>query len=237
VNELHRHDESESVGAYALGALPELEAQVFERHLMRCEQCQDELQRLNEAVEALPRSVTPHEAPASLKTSLMDVVNAEAASRGGAPERARWRPSFRLPRLAPAAAWAAAAVLIVGVLGGYGISQLGSDDESGRTLQAQVDMNQLPDGSASLSVPADEDDGSVLRVEGMPDPGGERVYQVWVQRDGEVVPVSIFNVDGDGDGSAAVPQSLEDGDAVMVTREPRGGSEEPTESPVLRVDV
>ena len=50
-------------------------------------------------------------------------------------------------------------------------------------------MNRLPDGSASLSVPEDADDGSVLRVEGMPDPGGDRVYQVWVERDGEVVPV------------------------------------------------
>ncbi len=27
-------EQAESVGAYALGALPELEAQVFERHLM-----------------------------------------------------------------------------------------------------------------------------------------------------------------------------------------------------------
>ena len=98
-------------------------------------------------------------------------------------------------------------------------------------------MNRLPDGSASLSVPADGDDGSVLRVEGMPDPGAERVYQVWVERDGEVVPVSIFNVDDDGEGSAAVPESLDDGDAVMVTREPRGGSDEPTEAPVLRLDV
>jgi anti-sigma-K factor RskA len=228
-------DQVENVGAYALGALPEIEAQVFERHLMACEECQEELRHLNEAVEALPRSVAPHEPPPSLRTSLMEQVHADAGR--AAPARERWRPSFRLPRLGPAVAWAAAAVLIVGVLAGYGVSQLASDDDGGRTLQAQVDMKRLPDGSASLAVPADEDDGSVLRVQGMPDPGGERVYQVWVERDGEVVPVSIFNVDGDGGGSAAVPQSLEDGDAVMVTREPRGGSDEPTEAPVLRVDV
>jgi anti-sigma-K factor RskA len=233
-DELRRHDEGENVGAYALGALPELEAQVFERHLMGCEECQEELRRLNEAVEALPRSVTPHEAPTSLKTSVMEVVNAEAAGRNAVRDPARWRPSFRLPRLAPAAAWAAAAVLIVGVLAGYGISELAGDDDGGRTLQAQVDMKRLPEGSASLSV---EDEESVLRVEGMPDPGAERVYQVWVQHDGEVVPASIFNVDSNGAGSAAVPQPLEEGDAVMVTRERRGGAEAPTEAPVLRVDV
>jgi anti-sigma-K factor RskA len=228
------HAEAENVGAYALGALPELEAQVFERHLMACELCQEELHRLNEAVESLPRSVPAHEPPASLKASLMDVVSADAADR----RPARRRLTFRLPQLRPATAWAAAAVLIaVGVLTGYGVSQLTGGDEGGRTLQAQVDTNRLPKGSASLSVPEDEDDGSVLTVEGLPDPGAERVYQVWVQRGGDVVPVSIFDVDASGSGAAAVPESLQDADAVMVTREPRGGSAEPTEEPVLRVDV
>ena len=227
-------DQVESIGAYALGALPELEAQVFERHLMACGECQEELLRLTEAVEALPRSVTQHEAPPSVKAGLMEVVNAEAESARPAPQRRRF--AFRLPRFTPAIAWAAAAFLVVGGLVGYGASQLGGDDEGARTLQAQVDMNRVPDGSASLSVPEDED-GSVLRVEGMPDAGQGRVYQVWVESDGEVVPVSIFDVDRSGNGAAAVPESLDDADAVMVTREPRGGSAEPTEAPLLRVDV
>jgi anti-sigma-K factor RskA len=224
-------EQSESVGAYALGALPALEAQVFERHLMGCELCQEELRRLTEAVEALPRSVPPHQPPASLKASLMEQVRAEAAPSPSA-RRERWR--FSLPRLRPAMAWAAAALLMAGVLTGYGLSQLGGDG-GGRTLQAQVDMQRLPQGSATLSVP--EEGGAVLRVEGMPDPGKERVYQVWVERDGNVEPASIFNVDENGAGAAAVPESIDGVSAVMVTREPRGGSPEPTERPVLRVDV
>src|SRR6186997_1472730 len=104
-------DQVENIGAYALGALPELKAQVFERHLMSCEECQQELHRLNQAVEALPRSVTLHEPPPSLKASLMHTVDAEAAPT---PRPARRR--FTLPRLQPAFAWAAAAcVLAAGV--------------------------------------------------------------------------------------------------------------------------
>ena len=221
-------DQVESIGAYALGALPELEAQVFERHLMSCEECQEELHRLNQAVEALPRSVTLHQPPPSLKASLMDAVNAEAAPT---PRPARRR--FSLPRLQPAFAWAAAAcVLAAGV--GYGVSELAQDESGARTLSAQVDDQRVPGASGRLSV---ADDGAVLEVKGMPDAGRGRVYEVWVERDGEVAPASIFDVDATGNGAAAVPGSLDDIDAVMVTREQHGGADQPTEMPVIRVDV
>jgi anti-sigma factor RsiW len=219
-------DQVENVGAYALGALPELDAQVFERHLMSCDECQEELLRLNEAVEALPRSVAPHKPPPSLKASLMDVVNKEA-------EPTRRRRRFVVPQFRPAIAWAAAAcVLALGI--GYGLSELGDDEASTRTLSARVDDQRLPGATGSLSV---SDSGSVLSVEGMPDAGRGRVYEVWVERDGEVEPASIFDVNDRGSGAAAVPGSLEDVDAVMVTREKRGGVEQPTEMPVIRVDV
>jgi anti-sigma factor RsiW len=218
----------ESIGAYALGALPELEAQVFERHLMSCEECQEELHRLNQAVESLPRSVSLHQPPASLKAGLMEAVNAEAA-----PTPAPARRRFSLPRLQPAFAWAAAAcVLAVGV--GYGVSELSQDESGARTLSAQVDDQRVPGASGRLSV---SDDGAVLEVEGMPDAGRGRVYEVWVERDGDVTPASIFDVDASGNGAAAVPGSLDDIDAVMVTREQRGGADQPTEMPVVRVDV
>jgi anti-sigma-K factor RskA len=234
-------EQSENIGAYALGALPELEARLFERHLMGCEACQDELQRLQQAADALPRSVTPYEAPPSLKASLMDVVNAEAAA-GGVPRaepraakarvRGRW-----LPRVRPAFAFAAAAAAIA--LAFYGGTRLDGDGGSGdpRTVAAEVDGKRMPDGSASLLIPENDDRGAVLRVQGLPDPGRGRVYQVWVQRGGEVVPVSIFGVDSRGAGAAAIPESLEDVSAVMVTRERDGGAKAPTEVPVLRVSV
>ena len=220
-------EQVESIGAYALGALPELEAQVFERHLMACEECQEELQRLSGAVEALPRSVTPHQPSPSLKASLMDVVNAEAT-----PARSR-RRSFALPSLRPTMAWTAAACVIAFAVG-VGLSEVAQEDDGGRTLSAQVDEQRLPGAGARLSV---SDSGSVLEVEGMPAAGRGRVYQVWVERAGEIEPASIFDVDAHGNGSAAVPESLDDASAVMVTRERRGGAEQPTETPVLRVDV
>ena len=229
------HDEhAEGLGAYALGALPPLEAQVFERHLMGCTACQDELQRLNEAADALPRAVTPYQPPASLKESLMATVRADVARAAPEPEPERAPSRSRrawFPRLRPAIALAAA--VAVGALAVYGLSVDGDDT---RTVSAQVDQTRLPRASASLAIP-DGGDGALLRVEGLPDPGRERVYQVWVQRGEEVVPVSIFSVDASGEGTAGVPGSMSGVDAVMVTRERRGGATAPTEEPVLSVEV
>ena len=131
-DQAHR-DHAESVGAYALGALPALETQVFERHLMGCELCQGELQRLTEAVEVLPRSVTPLEPPPSLKASLMEAVNADASRARPARERRR----FSLPRLRPAVAFAAVGAACL--LAGFAVSELARDDGDARTLSAQVD--------------------------------------------------------------------------------------------------
>jgi anti-sigma-K factor RskA len=227
------HDtHAESIGAYALGALPDLEAQVFERHLMGCTECQDELQRLNEAAHALPRAVTPYEAPASLKASLMATVRAEARAEQAAPAPAKRRRSW-LPRLRPAFALAGAVVLLA--LAVYGATRDTGDGDESRTVAVQVD-DSLPGGRASLAVPAD-DEGALLRVERLPDPGRGHVYQVWVQRGENVIPVSVLSVDASGTGAAAVPGSLDDVRAVMVTRERDAGVPAPTGTPVLSVEI
>src|SRR5918997_5172904 len=97
----------DDVGAYVLGALTELEEQAFEQHLAGCEICQQDLQQLRVAAEALPRSVEQYAAPDELKRSLMATVRAEAETDQPAPARER-RRLFALPRLRPAVAWAAA---------------------------------------------------------------------------------------------------------------------------------
>ena len=59
-----------------------------------------------------------------------------------------------------------------------------------------------------------------------------RVYQAWIQRDGVMEPSTTFVVDRNGSTEVAVEGSLDGASGVYVTREPEGGSEEPT-PPVL----
>jgi hypothetical protein len=128
----------------------------------------------------------------------------------------------------------AAGALAAAALIGFGVAQIGGSDE-GRTLQASVNQSVLPDASGRLKV---ESDGrAILEVRGMPAAGGGRVYQAWVQRDGMVEPQPTFEVGADGAGAVAVPEDVSDAQAVLLTREPRGGSSAPSEKPILTVKL
>jgi anti-sigma-K factor RskA len=229
------HDE---IGAYLLGALTELERQAFERHVAGCAECRDELERLRPAADALPRGVEQVEPPPSLKASLMEVVEREAREHAGAPAARERRPRrLRLPSLAGFRPALVAGALALGLLAGFGVAQLAGGGEDTRTLAATVDQGALPDASASLKIQGDGEDGAILSVEGMPPAGEDEVYQAWVERDGRVEPQPTFEPTGNGGGAVAVPDDLSDAQAVLVTREPRGGSQEPSEQPVISVPI
>ena len=104
-------------------------------------------------------------------------------------------------------------------------------------MVASVNRGALPDASARLEIQGEGKRGAILEVRGMPSPRGDQVYQAWVERDGMIEPEPTFEVGPDGSGAVAVPDDLSDAEAVMVTREPRGGSRAPTGTPLLTVSL
>jgi anti-sigma-K factor RskA len=237
----HREYE-ENVGAYLLGALSDHEAELFERHLETCPSCRRELDELRVASEALPRAVEPVVPPPELKESLMRTVWAEAGEREqeAKPER-RWSRPFlrRFLELKPAmAVGLAVAILLIGVGIGIGVGDLGSSGGGERTVAALVDHSRAPMGDASLTVPEDNGKGAILTVQGLPDPGPGKVYEVWVQRGGVMQPAgTLFSVGSGGSGTAGIPGKLEGAEAVAVTAERDGGTLKPTQMPVLTVKL
>jgi anti-sigma-K factor RskA len=233
-SEEHRRHE-ENVAPYLLGALHEMERQAFELHLEACAECREEVERLRPAAEALPRSVEPLAPPPGLKRALMEVVEREADVAPASPRLVERIRSLLAPR--PMLAWAgAAAVLAAGIVTGFAIGG-GASDDGTRTVSASVDERRAPSASASLVLPEGGEKGGILRVRGLPRPGSRRVYQVWVRRDGEVLPGPTFDVTPAGGGAAAVPSGLQSANAVVVTRERRGGATIPSERPVLVVRI
>jgi len=228
----------EDSGAYLLGALSDEELQAFEAHLLECPDCRDDVELLRLAADALPRSVEQLAAPDSLRDSLMDVVEREARERAGKPQRRFLGERLRglspaLSGLRPALAMGA---LAIGLLGGYGISQLTAEDDE-RTIAARVDSSRVPMATASLKVSGDGDGGGILRVQGLESLPSTRVYQAWIKRDGSFIPQPTFVVGQDGVGAVAVPDDLSGASAVVVTRERRGGARAPGERPIMTVDL
>jgi anti-sigma factor RsiW len=235
------------VGAFVLDALEPGERAAFERHLAVCERCREEVGHLRVAAEALPLSPEQLAPPPALKARIMAVVHEEAellaaagpqADRPDAPaaaasrpprERATpwWRRSLGALRPLPAAGLAAV-LLAAGIAAGVALK-----DDSGpgtRTVAADV---APAGGQAQLVVTGDH---ARLVAEGLRRPARDHVYQVWVLRKGGTAPSptdALFRTTADGRASVDVPADLHDGDKVLVTAEPDGGSAAPTSRPVV----
>ena len=223
----------DDIGAYLLGALNDLERQAFERHLTGCADCQEEVERLRPAAEALPGAVVQLDPPPGLKRRLMAEVEADAApaaERGGAERRGRGRAAgglrgLRFPRPA-----LVAAALLFGLAVGFGVAQLGGDDS--RTVGVTV-AKAMPEAGGTLQI---DGDSATLRLHDMPDLGRARVYQVWLQHGDRLVPARTFDVGRSGVGRVELPD-VGDARGVYVTREARGGAQVPSEKPIVSVPL
>jgi anti-sigma-K factor RskA len=229
------HDEfRDDLAAYALGALEEPESERLRAHLEGCEECRRQLRWLEPAVELLPRTVEQLEPPARVRDSLLETVQAEAppaAREPPRPARDSWWRRLGLGMWRPATAVAAAAMLVVGAVAGY---LIGEPNGAGTTtLQAQA----MPNAKRASGTLARNGNSGILRVQGMPTLASNQVYEVWVQRGRKLEPSSLFVPRTNHSAEAAVPDGLDGADAVLVTKEPRGGSQKPTSSPVLSVQV
>jgi anti-sigma-K factor RskA len=221
----------DAAASYILGALPEAERAQFEAHLEGCPACREELEELRVAAEALPVAAPPMRPPPALKARIMAEVEREAALLQGArepdePRRRRFAwPRFALPM--PAVAALACGALLVGL--GAGAFLFGGS--GGQTVHFERAGGLSANASAELDV---SDGRAVLVARGLPEPAAGRVYQVWLQRDGQAPEptAALFTPRRDGSATANVGD-VSGIDKVMVSSEPRGGSPMPTTAPIL----
>jgi anti-sigma-K factor RskA len=230
------HDRwADAAGAYVLGAMTAHEREDFERHLAGCPTCREDVDELRPAAEALPMASQPMLPPPALKDRIMAEVEREAALLAQAgpaadrPATAGPRRRFRLPalggwRLAPVAA----ALLIVGALGGF----LLSGGDGTRSYPAGPNARVEVDG-----------DNARLVATNMDAPPEGRVYEVWVvpkgaPKDAPPKPTNVLFVPrGNGSAEAAIPGAASDIATVLVSDEPPGGSETPTGDVVMQASL
>lgn len=225
MSEIEHNGWSEDIAAYALGALEAERAEELKHHLEGCERCRAELRWLMPAVRALPESVERVEPPQQLRARLMAEVEADADAAVTERRSAR----IRLPGLRPAIGFAALALVVATVIG-YAIGG-GSDGDGGTTT---ITAGKAPGVTAKM---VDEGDGGTLRLANVHDLPGGKVLEAWVRREGEVESVQgLFVPDHEGRASTQLPD-MSGVEVVMVTAEPRGGSEEPTSPPIVTLPI
>jgi anti-sigma-K factor RskA len=219
----------DAAGAYVLGALPEDERRGFEAHLATCDACRAEVDELGGAADALPAAAPAMIPPPALKARIMAEVEREAALLAAAGPKADRPAPARKPRERrrwfsfPAVALACA-TLLAGIAVGAVVFKSGS-----------TTLKFTPSGSQAVAELDVTGDKAVLVARDLPSPGAGKTYQVWLKRPGEAPQptAALFTPRTDGSATATVTGKLHDGDQVLVTAEPEGGSPAPTSDPVL----
>jgi hypothetical protein len=127
---------------------------------------------------------------------------------------------------------------------GAGRGRRGALDRRGHRHAAQRlrRPHRAGDGARQGPCPAEVEvgsDGATLVAHGLPAPPSGRVYQIWLKRPGKAPePTSaLFTPRRDGTATATVPGDLGGVSQMLVTDEPRGGSRQPTTSPLLSASM
>jgi anti-sigma factor RsiW len=226
---------SESLAAYALGALPEDESARIREHLAGCHECRAELEWLRAAVDTLPASVPQVEAPPELRSRVMDAVEREAELLNAAgdaadrpepaPPRRRWWPSISVRPSVVLVGLCVAAIVVGGVI----LSLNSTVTRNTRTIHAQVTGPAHTAGArASVRLTGSH---AELVVSRLPTPAGNHVDELWVQRGTAApVPAGTFIVSS---GTVALSRAVHRGDHVLVTVEPGRGTKAPTSQPFI----
>lgn len=254
MNENEHERWSDDLAAYMLGALEPGEAAELERHLAGCERCRERMRWLQPAVRKLPDEVERLEPPSRLRDRVMAEVRADAEGRvGGLSRQERQRDNsaagYRhrgaatgapgwLRRLGSGSlGWRplvglAAILLALVAVAGYEVG--GGGGGGGGGGEQTITSGRAPGVTATM---VRGGEGGTLRLANVDQLPEDRVLEAWVQRDGEVEAVpALFVPDREGRASTTI-EDMNGVELVMVTEEPKGGSEQPTSKPLVRVTI
>lgn len=254
------HDDCERVArlapGWALGALDPDESAGLRAHLASCNGQHPELREAMTLAAAVG-AAAPDELPSpALRARVL------AALADDAPVRPRMRPVAPAPRprwraiAAGASAMALAASLALAVQVGENRAlrdQVVALDERLTAAATDVDRARawidravargatayFMDGEgdarrASFMLVVEPDAaGAVLLMTGLPELPDVETYELWIERDGEIIGVGTFRPDRGGLAAVTIDASLDGIGQAMITVEPDGGSSVPSGGEVI----
>ncbi|MGH3318555.1 MAG: anti-sigma factor, partial [Nocardioidaceae bacterium] len=137
----------------------------------------------------------------------------------------------------------AAAAVAALVLGGLGLQQALQDEPTDPIAavmtapDAHATMARVRGGGRLMVVTSHELEQAVVHSDGLPALRRSRVYQLWlVDPDGAARSADVLISPGASAGQSHLVRDMRPGDAIAITREPAGGSEQPTTTPLAIAD-
>lgn len=246
------HPHRDNLAAYALGALEAEEISALESHLAECKDCQAELAEYQSITAGFLQSVPSREPPKRLRSQLI----AQLPSR-----QPRAAPSLRNPfgRFSIGQAVSSLALLILLGLNIFLSLQIRDLQQRQTELAERLAQDQTAiamlayPSTQALPVEADVENvaGSmlvdkekriaVLVTWNLPEVQAGRTYQIWlIDPEGERTSGGLFKPEeGQRYTTTTIwsPQPFGYYQGIGVTVEPEGGSDGPTGSRVLGVDL
>lgn len=258
------HDEfTDLLGAYALDAVEPDEHRRIEAHLHTCPWCSAEVAEDRELAAFLAHTGTdapegvwdrivaelsPPAPPVRMSFIAAGAIDplAEAGSEPAAASSNVVALSSRSVRTRTLAAILGAAAVLLAALGFVAVDQSRQADK----VRDDFASGTIPQSAGDLSVKlTGDDDDAVARAvvnpsgkgylvaNDLPDPGRDKLYQLWGQVDGVVLSLGTFDSETDVVNFQIDPSQLDGMEAFAVTEEPMPGVQRSDHGPVLAGQV
>lgn len=221
------HEELKSlIAPYALGAVTTDEIPAIRAHILSCDECMGEADRLAAVSASLALAAEPTAVPPGFAEAVLTKARAQE------PARTEERSKRRRWQLAPVAV---AAGLLLGIAGvGVALEARRDVTQQQEVLTALLHGKGLdlrgPSGAVAKVVPKGQ--GALLAVAGLQRAPDGHTYQLWLIEDGDPISGGIFDIE-DGLALLEVDRDLGGVDAAAVTIEPGDGVDEPTGDPII----
>jgi hypothetical protein len=245
------------VGAYVLDAVSDADRADFERHLLACQECRDELRGLREASSRLAAAAAVDPRPELRGPTIAAaprIRQIPPAVDDAQPARFAWRRLARpaglrsRPWLA-AVAVAVAAVLVVAAVGlglhlGSMQRRLAAQERRDTAITAVLGAHDaialkaaVRTGGTATVVMSHRARALVFTASGLTRLPGFRAYELWLAGPAGVTPAGVLPAARDGMSGPMVVGQLAPGDHLELTVEPVDGSRRPTSAPVVRMGL
>lgn len=244
------------VGAYVMDALPEAERSAFERHLVRCEQCRDDISALREATARLATATAVPSRPelreqtlraAALIRQQPPAVD-EQPVRGPVARLASWPAAVvhGRPWLAVAAGAVVAVLAATSIALGLHLSstqdRLSATQQRDTVIAAILTAHDatmltahVQTGGTATVVMSHHMQALVFTASGLTSLSPSKAYELWLIGPGGATPAGMLPPGHDGMSGPVVVRQLAPGDQLGVTVESAGGSAHPTSAPIVLV--